>query len=115
MHERKDGVCSYLTRRWALAAVAMVLLGSQAMAELQQVAVGGELMALVAEENADLAAAEDRVVADEVVGVAVADRDARAPDVLDRVVLGEAEADAPAEEDADVIAHDTVVPHDGPL
>lgn len=43
MHERKVGTCFSVTRRWALVAIASVLLGGQALAELQQVSIGGEL------------------------------------------------------------------------
>jgi len=43
MHERKVGTCFSPLRRWAFAAVAVILLGGQALAELQQVSIGGEL------------------------------------------------------------------------
>ena len=43
MHERKVTTCFSATCRWALVAIAAVLLGGQALAELQQVSVGGEL------------------------------------------------------------------------
>ncbi len=43
MHTRKVGMCFSLTRRWVLVAIATLLLGGQALAELQQVSIGGEL------------------------------------------------------------------------
>ena len=68
-----------------------------------------------AEQNAGLAAVADDVLADEVVGVAVADRNPLAFDVEDRVLLGQPEFHAPAEEEADLAAFEFVPPHDGPL
>ena len=43
MQERKAGKCSLGVRHWVLAMAAMLLLGGQALAELQQVSIGGEL------------------------------------------------------------------------
>ena len=58
--------------------------------------------------------AGDDVVGDEVVGVAMADRDAETV-AFDRVLLGQAVLDAPAEEDADVVADEPIVADDRPL
>ncbi len=43
MYERKVGTCLSVNCRWALVAIVAALLGGQALAELQQVSVGGEL------------------------------------------------------------------------
>ena len=82
---------------------------------LNAVAMPGEVgAALGAEEDAVELAVADGVAGDEVVGVAMADGDADAV-ALDRVLLGEAVFDAPAEEDADVVSAQGVVANDGPL
>ena len=67
------------------------------------------------EQDADFAAAADVVVTDEIVGVAVADRNAVPVVVVDRVLLGQAVFDAPAEEEADLVALEPVAAHDRPL
>ncbi len=83
---------------------------------LQPVAVRRErLAALRPEQHADLAAAQDRVLPDEVVGVAVADGNARRAAVLDQVLLRQAVPDAPAKEEADGVALQPVGPDDRPL
>src|SRR5262249_9773278 len=69
----------------------------------------------LAEQDADFAALDDRVVADQVVGVAMPDRDARLARLEDRVVLGQAEPHTPAEEDADLVALGAVRADDRPL
>src|SRR5206468_7029915 len=77
---------------------------------LQPIAVGRErLAALGPEQHSDLAAAQDLVVADQVLGVAVADGDAVTPVILDAIPLGEAVPDAPAEEESDVVAAQHIV------
>ncbi len=43
MRERKVGMCSPFVLRWALVAIVAVLLTGEALAELQQVSIGGEL------------------------------------------------------------------------
>src|SRR5262249_30403059 len=78
-------------------------------------AVAGERTALVAEQDADLAAGADDVAANDVVGVAVADRDPVAAAVVDRVPLGDAEPHAPAEEDALIVPLARIAPDDGAL
>src|SRR5262245_38034069 len=83
---------------------------------LQPIAVWGErLAALAAEQHADLAAAADVIVADEVVGIAMADGDAEVAGVLDDVLLGQAILDAPAEEQADGVPLQLVATDDGSL
>jgi hypothetical protein len=59
---------------------------------------------LRAEEDAGLAAPLDAVAADQVVGVAVADRDPERAAVEDRVLFREAVLDAPTEEDPDAVS-----------
>src|SRR5262249_61127740 len=83
---------------------------------LQPIAVWGErLAALAAEQHADLAAAADVIVADEVVGIAMADGDAEVAGVLDDVLLGQAVLDAPAEEQPDGVPLQLVATDGGPL
>ena len=84
---------------------------------LDPVAVRPEVLAsrLVAEEDADLAAGEDVVVADQVVGVVVADRDAVVAVRLDPVLLGQAVPHAPAPEEADRVPLQPVVADQGAL
>src|SRR5262249_49082838 len=70
---------------------------------------------LRAEQHSRLTAAHHVVVADEVVRVAVADRDAVTAAVLDHVLLGHGGPHPPAEEQADVVAPQPVAPDDRPL
>src|SRR5262245_44198141 len=77
--------------------------------------MSGEVFAaLRAKEDARLPRIANLVERDEVVGVAVADRDAEAV-ALDVVLFREAVLDAPAKEDADVVVPELVVAHDGAL
>src|SRR5262249_2140755 len=67
------------------------------------------------EQDADVAAAHDLVVAYQVVRVAMADGNAVTAIVLDAILLGEPVLDAPAEEEADVVAAQHIVAHDRAL
>ncbi len=64
--------------------------------------------ALLAKQDTHLAASANVVIADQVVGVAVADRNPEAAVLHDDVLLGQAKLDAPAEEQALIIALDFV-------
>ena len=80
------------------------------------VAVRSErLAAFRPKEHAHLAALGDVVVADHVVGIAVANGDAVRPALLDDVLLGQAVLHAPAEENADIIAFDLITADYRPL
>ena len=67
---------------------------------LEPVAVGGHAERFVAEEHAVLLVLPDGVVAEEVVGVLVADGDAELAVLLQEVLLEQAVTDPPAEEQA---------------
>src|SRR3954452_24402018 len=83
---------------------------------LQAVAVRRHPLGLVSEEHAVGAVADDPVVAQQVVGVLVADRDPEPAVALQAVALEHAVADPPAEEQAvGAVAPRDVTPQDGPL
>src|SRR5262249_55429005 len=83
---------------------------------LEPIAMSGErLAALWPKQHAGLAAPQDLVAANHVVRVAMADGDAIRAAVLDNVVLSQAELDAPAEEQANVVATQLVAANDRPL
>ena len=76
-----------------------VLSDSENPVLLDQVAISLERrLGLFSEQDADLAARPDVVVADNVVRIAMPDGDAKAFVPFDNVFLGQAPADAPAEE-----------------
>src|SRR5262249_46376645 len=81
------------------------------------VAVRPEVLAarLVTEEDAHLTAALDLVVADDVVGIVVADRDAVVAVALDPVLLGQAVFHTPAPEQADRVPFQPVAADQGTL
>ena len=80
------------------------------------IAIASEAFAAFGPEKkqSDIFAASDCVVGDEIVDVMMADGN---PDVIagDEVLFGDAVADSPAEENADVIIEESVASHHGAL
>src|SRR5262249_38485228 len=81
----------------------------------QPIAMAGKVLATLGpKQHADVPAVANLVLGHQVVGVAMADGDTD-PVAVDGVLLGQAVSDAPAEEDADVIAAQRIVADDWPL
>src|SRR6516164_7847322 len=73
------------------------------------------MIRLRAKEDAYPAAASNHIVANKVVCIAVANRDAGRPALFNHVFFRQAEFDAPAEEKPDIVVLDPIVADDGPL
>lgn len=88
--------------------------GSSGVADsvvLNEISVGPEVAStvVVAKQDSDLATTADRIVAQDIVGVVVADRCSVAPVVDHPVSLGQPELDAPAPEQSLVIPFENAV------
>ena len=73
------------------------------------------LTAFGPEQHPHFPALDDVVIADEVIVVSMADRDAVARATVNAIFLGQAEFHTPAEKHADVVAFDVIAPDRRPL